>query len=279
MSTDQAAGLRPLPGAAPETPHRAAGERMLAVVSGKGGVGKTNLVANVAVAAARRGTRVLVVDGDLGLANIDVLLGLAPRHTIAGVLEGRCSVEDALVEGPRGVHLLPAASARSELAALAGAGLDHLVDLLEGAARSYDLVLIDAAAGVGPAVTGLAAACARAFVVTTAEPTSLADAYATLKVLQRRSPELRPEIVVNDVRLERDAIDTHARLDKLSRRFLGRGVPYRGFLPRDPRLAEAVSRQRAAIELFPSSPWSKRLLALTEGLLRELSALPGPASH
>lgn len=274
MSVDQASGLTPLARATlrPDAACSEPAARCIATVSGKGGVGKTNLVANLAVAAARMRRRVLVVDGDLGLANVDVLLGLAPRESVAGVLEGRCTVQDALVVGPRGIHILPAASARSELAALSGETLARLVRLLWDAARRYDLVLVDAGAGVGPAVVGLAAACARTLVVTTAEPTSLADAYATVKVLRHRAAHLRPELVVNDVRRARDALATHARLERMTRRFLDTDLPYRGHLPRDPRLHQAVARQRAVVEMFPAAVWSKHVFRLAEDLLQEMGA-------
>jgi flagellar biosynthesis protein FlhG len=268
---DQAEGLRAAaaPAATPAVAAAPGAERMLAVVSGKGGVGKTNLVANLAVAAAGRGRRVLVVDGDLGLANVDVLLGLVPTATVADVLAGRCTLEAALVTGPRGVHVLPAAAGRSELAALGGAGLDALMERLRAAAGAYDLVLIDAGAGVGPTVAGLAAACQRAWLVTTGEPTSLADAYAMLKVLRGIAPGLALELVVNQVAGEGAARRAHAHLARVAARFLGGALAYRGFVPRDARLADAVARQRAVVELFPGASASRQIVALADALLRE----------
>lgn len=273
MRGDQAAGLRSA--VAPVAEPAAGAERLLAVVSGKGGVGKTNLVANLAIAAAGRGRRVLVVDGDLGLANVDVLLGLVPTATVADVLAGRCALEEALVTGPRGVHVLPAAAGRSELAALGGAGLSELMERLRDAARAYDLVLIDAGAGVGPTVAGLAVACPRAWVVTTGEPTSLADAYAVLKVLRGLAPGLRPQLVVNQVAGEGAARRAHAHLARVVARFLGGGLDYRGFVPRDARLADAVARQRAVVEIFPGAAASRQIVALADALLREGAPEPG----
>lgn len=267
MSVDQAVGIRPFARAADTGAERAA-QRRVAVLSGKGGVGKTNLVANLAVAAARLGARVLVIDGDLGLANVDVLLGLTPRRSVADVLDGACTLEEVLVRGPRGIHVLPAASGRPELAGIGGAALDRLVGLLPGA-EEYDLVLVDAGAGVGPAVVGLAAACRRALVMTTPEPTSFADAYAALKVLRRHAPLARPELLVNGVRREREAHELHGRLRRLSRRFLDTDLAYRGHLPADPRLADAVLRQTAVVEAFPSAPSSRHLTALASTLLQD----------
>jgi len=128
---------------------RAAGARLCAVASGKGGVGKSSLVANLAVASAALGGRVLVVDGDAGLSNLDLLLGLSPLRNVTDVLCGYCSIEEAIVEGPRGIHLLPAGSGASDLAVMGHAGIARLIDLLEGCAKRYDLLWIDAGAGIG----------------------------------------------------------------------------------------------------------------------------------
>jgi len=251
----------------------------VAVLSGKGGVGKTNLVANLAVASAGLCQRVLVVDGDLGLANVDVLLGLVTPFTVEDVLLGRCRLEEALVEGPRGLRLLPAAAGRSDLAALHPDPVRRLMALLREAARDFDLVLVDAGAGIGPSVVGLASSCDRALLVTTPEPTSLADAYAALKLLARASAGSLPvDLVVNEVRDEFQARATHARLERLAHRFLDASIGFRAFLPSDPRLADAVACQRAVVELFPAAPSSRRLVALARGLLRESAHGGGGAS-
>ena len=250
---------------------------LVAVVSGKGGVGKTNLVANLAIAAAGQGARVLLVDGDLGLANLDVLLGLTPERDVGDVLAGRCRLEEIRVDGPQGIHLLPAAAGRGDLPALGPRELAPLLAPLWELAAEYDLSLVDAGAGVGPAVVSLAASCRRALLVTTPEPTSFADAYATLKVLCREAPDLPVELVVNAARDELAARGTHERLERLARRFLDTGLGYRGFLPRDPRLAEAVARQCAVVEAFPTARSSRRIVELAGELLRELAAPPRAA--
>jgi len=240
---------------------------IVGVVSGKGGVGKTNLVANVAIACRSMGARVLVVDGDLGLANVDVLLGLTPAWSAADVLAGACSLEAAIVEGPRGIHVLPAASGNAELAALRPRQLARLLVPLFRAKGHYDLVLLDAAAGLGPSVLGLAACCDRLILVTTPEPTSLADAYATLKVLGREPPRLPIDLIVNGVRNAADAKRTHERLCKLALRFLDWAPALLGHLPSDPRLAEAVIRQKAVVEAFPNARVSRELIRVAEHVL------------
>lgn len=243
------------------------GAAIIGVVSGKGGVGKTNLVANVAVACHGLGARVLVVDGDLGLANVDVLLGLASVRSSADVLGGRCSLEEAIIEGPRGIHVLPAASGRAELTGLRPRALAGLLVPLFRASRRYDLVLVDAAAGLGGSVLSLAACCDRLLLVTTPEPTSLADAYATLKVIGHELPRPPVDLVVNGVSGAAEARRTHARLAKLTKQFLSWSPGLLGHLPADPRLGQAVVRQRAVVEAFPNAPISRELVRLAEGLM------------
>jgi flagellar biosynthesis protein FlhG len=239
---------------------------LIAVVSGKGGVGKTNIAVNLAVAAARRGRRVLLVDGDLGLANADVLLGLVPRGSLADVLEGAARMESVLVRGPGGVELLPAAAGRSELAALDAGRSAALAAGVARFAAGYDLAFIDAAPGVGPLVSAFAAASARRLLVATPEPTSLADAYAMAKVLARHAEVARVDLLVNGARDERDARATRERLERMVARFLHLELADAGWLPHDARVGEAVKLQRALVDLFPVSPIARRLDALAEAI-------------
>lgn len=244
--------------------------RCVAIVSGKGGVGKTNLAANLAVAASGLGQRVLLVDGDLGLANIDVLLGLVPGRGVADVVAGQCSIEEALIEGPRGVSILSAASGRFDLAALAPPDLQALLRRIRRTAAAFDLILMDAGAGVGPSVVGLASICNPVLVVTNSEPTALADAYATLKVLNQNDASQRFELLVNGASNENDARRTHRQLARVAERFLSRPVGYAGFLPSDPRLVDAVARQRAVVEAYPSARSSKKLIELAAALVQRV---------
>lgn len=239
----------------------------LAVLSGKGGVGKTNLVVNLAVAAGALGGRVLLVDGDLGLANVDVLLGLAPRRDLESARSGVVSVEELVVEGPRGIRVLPASSGSARLAALREHELSAWTAAVARLAVDYELVLVDCGPGIGPTTLALAASCERAWVVTNSQPTSLADAYATLKVLAQRRSSPRVELVVNDAVSERAARETHAQLERMTLRFLGAELAYGGSIPRDAKLADAAAQQRAVVELHPSAPSSRQLISRAHGLL------------
>jgi flagellar biosynthesis protein FlhG len=240
---------------------------IVGVVSGKGGVGKTNLVANLGIAAARRGARVLAVDGDVGLSNLDVLLGLRAERTAAHVLAGDCSWNEAIVTGPAGLHLLPGAAARPDLTALRPAELGRLLIPLLEAKHHYDLILLDVAAGIAPTVVSLALVCDRLLLLTTPEPTSLADAYATLKTLAFEQHDIRCEVVVNAVRDEREAREAHDRLQIVARRFLGIDARLLGHVVKDGRLADAVKLQQAVVQAFPAARCSRQLRRLADQLL------------
>jgi flagellar biosynthesis protein FlhG len=229
----------------------------LAVTGSKGGVGKTNLVANLAVALARWGRRVLVVDGDLGLSNLDVLLGLIPKRTIEHVVRGDAALADVLVEGPAGIRILPAASGIPELASLDGATRARLLTALAEGLELVDDLLIDTGAGLGETTLALQLAASRILLVTTPEPTSLVDAYATLKVLWSAEPTKPVDVVVNAAADDGDARGAYEQVARAARHFLGREPGWLGAVHRDPKLVEAVRRQRCVLELYPDAPASR----------------------
>jgi len=225
----------------------------LAVTGSKGGVGKSNLAVNLAVALRRCGRSVLLVDGDLGLANIDVLLGLVPGRTVEHLLSGAARLEDLLLDGPAGIRVLPAASGVPALARLAPEARARLAEALAAASTLADDVLVDTGAGLGDATLSLQIAASRVIVVTTAEPTSLVDAYATLKVLWTADPGKPVDLVVNAVESEEEGERAYEQIAKASAHFLGREPGWLGPVFRDPRVVECVRRQRALLDLFPAS--------------------------
>ena len=229
------------------------GTRARVITGSKGGVGKSNLVVNVAVALARCGRRVLVVDGDLGLANLDVLLGLVPQRTVEHLVRGEAGLEELLLEGPAGIRVLPAASGVPELSTLSGKSRKRLLSALADASANVDDVLVDTGAGLGEATLSLQLAASRVVVVTTPEPTSLVDAYASLKVLWSADPEKCIDLVVNNVENDADAQRAYEQISRASRHFLGREPGWLGPVYHDPRVGAAVRRQRALLELYPTS--------------------------
>lgn len=245
--------------------------RTIAVLSGKGGVGKSVVVTNVAIACARRGRRVLLIDGDLSLANVDLLMGLIPRRNLADVIYRQVPIEEVVLETPSGVRLLPAASGIETLANLDDYRLEHLLRELSRLEETCDLILLDTPTGIGSQAMHLASAAETTLIVTTPEPTAFSDAYATLKVLHQRGYDA-PLLLVNRAASAGDARRTARRIQSVARRFLDLEPEYLGFIPEDSALAASAMRQEPLLTIFPHAPAAQAIEALADGLLAE----PGP---
>lgn len=243
--------------------------RTLTVTSGKGGVGKTSVVVNLGLACARLGRKVLIIDADLGLANVDVVLGLNPAHTIGDVLSGHKTIQEVLVEGPGGIQILPAASGVSELSNLTSDEKLLILQELDSFETLADLVIIDTAAGISDTVLYFNLAAQDRLVVATGEPTSLTDAYALIKVLYTQHQERRFKLVVNNVKSEAEAKSVYRKLSMAADHFLGGlSIDYLGFIPSDPAVSKAVIQQRALLEAYPSSPAARGIEQLAKAFLR-----------
>ena len=249
----------------PRSAHRDG--RILGVASGKGGVGKTVVAIGLAQSLAAAGCRVLLADGDLGLANVDVQLGLNAPHDLMAVLTGEVTPREAALRHASGIHVLAGRSGSGALAALGDAWLDRLVALLRDAAAEFDAVVLDIGAGLEAPSRRLAAACHTLLVVANDEPTSLTDAYAVLKLHGRDAPGADARIVVNAASDLPAGRRTHAALDRACRGFLGRGVPLAGVVRRDPRVRDAVRAQVPVLTRHPGTPASQDLRALAQGVL------------
>jgi len=264
---DQAQNLRRA--AAKRRPSAGGGVvRTLAVTSGKGGVGKTNVVVNLALEMAARGKKVLLLDADLGLANVDVMLGLNPQYSIQDVLSGEKRLEEVVVEGPRGISILPAASGVSELSQLSREDKLVLLQELDTFQTDADVVLIDTAAGISDMVLYFNIAAQDRLVVVTDEPTSLTDAYALIKVLHTQHQEKRFRILVNNVPGPKEAKEVYRKLAMAADHFLGGlSLDYLGFIPRDPAVNKSVIQQKALVEAAPESKAAKAMAQLAERVL------------
>ncbi|HET7904728.1 MAG TPA: MinD/ParA family protein [Candidatus Eisenbacteria bacterium] len=248
--------------------------RIVAVTSGKGGVGKTNIVTNLALALARQGVRVLVVDGDLGLANVDLLLGVAPQYDLQDVILGQRSVRDVVFEGPDGIHVLPASSGVEELANLDEFRTECLIRSLGELEDQCDIILIDSPSGIGHNAVSLAQVADQILVVTTPEPTSFSDAYAMIKVLSRRPLKCVPSLLVNQADSEDEAMGVARRVRTVAKRFLNLDVEYWGCVLADESVAKSVQRQEPFLSTYPYSPAASCIYSLAR---RVMGQEPKPA--
>ena len=240
--------------------------RVIATTSGKGGVGKTHVACNLAVLAARSGRRVLVIDADLGLANADIVLGIAPHYHLGHLLEGTVPLEGVLAEGPEGVRILAASTGVQELTQLDDTQKLRLVTALDEIEDRFDLVLIDCGAGIGDNVLFFAGAAQEALLVISPEPTSLTDAYAAVKVLSQQAGVERFAVVVNPVPTEAHGREVFGKLTQVTDRFLTARVSFLGHVPRDENLQRALMAQRPVVDLFPRSPSSRAFQDLSKRL-------------
>ncbi len=240
---EEAAGCRP----------RENATRVIAVSSGKGGVGKTNSVVNLAVAFSKMRKKVLLLDADLGLGNLDVLLGLAPRYNIGHLLRGERTLEEVLVEGPAGIMILPASSGVQELTDLTAAERLSLQSYLESMNLNFDILIIDTGAGISSNVLFFNMAAQEIVVVVSPEPTSITDAYALMKVLFQRHGERRFRLLVNTVKTKKEGLDVYRKISLAAERFLGVSVDYLGCVVKDENVPRAVVKQQAVMELYPKT--------------------------
>jgi flagellar biosynthesis protein FlhG len=244
----------------------------IAVTSGKGGVGKTNVVINLGVALARLRHRVAILDADFGLGNVDVLLGLAPTAHLGAVLAGEACIDDVLMDGPSGIKVIPAGSGVRSLTALTPIQWDRLNDALEEIADKVDFLLVDTASGVSDNVIEVLTSASRVLVVTSIEPTAVVDAYAVIKLISTTNSLREIGLLVNNAVDATDAELVFAQLQVAAERFLHRRLTYFGFIPHDPAIRESVLMQRPVVDHLPQAASSRsfRLLAA-----RLSNTLPG----
>ena len=217
--------------------------RVIAVTSGKGGVGKSSIAVNLAIRLSMMGRRVVLLDADLGTANVDVLCNLTGGANLAHVIDGRSSLAETMVEAPGGFSVIPGASGLARIAALSEFQRENLIAQMREIEQEADVILIDTSAGVGPNVLRFAASADLLLVVTTPEPTAITDAYAVIKSLHQQRPDPDVRILVNMVRDAGEAGAVFDRISTVSRRFLKLSLQYAGHVVHDPRVGLAVRRR------------------------------------
>lgn len=227
--------------------------RVVAITGGKGGVGKTNVSVNLAVALAKQGQRVMLLDADLGLANIDVLLGLHPTHNLAHVIKGERSLEEVIVPGPAGIQIVPAASGVQSMARLGPLEHAGLIKAFSDVSTNLDVLLIDTAAGISDSVISFTRAAQEVLVVVCDEPASITDAYALIKVLSRDHHLQRFHLLASMARSVQEGRELYDKLAKVTNQFLDVTLEFFGVVPYDDYLRKAVKKQCAVVDGYPKS--------------------------
>jgi len=250
----------------PIEPH--ANCRVIAVTSGKGGVGKTNISVNFALAMASRGKKILLFDADMGLANVDVMLGIVPHFNLAHVLTGQKTLAEIITDGPNGIRLVASGSGGvRELADLNDEQRNKFLNALLALQSQSDLILIDTGAGLHRNVLAFVLAAEEVVIVTTAEPTSLMDAYGMIKILYREKKNPVISVIVNMVSNQAEADEAGRKLTILARRFLNLEIDYLGFVLRDQAMIRAVKEQKPVMLSAPNSPAAISINRLAEAIL------------
>ncbi|NOQ81651.1 MAG: P-loop NTPase [Methylophaga sp.] len=254
---DQANGLRKM--TSPPRP-----VKVIAVASGKGGVGKTNVTVNLGVALASQGKQVLLLDADLGLANIDVMLGLHPQYNLLHVLDGSKTLQEIIVEGPHGLKIIPAASGVQKMAELSPAEHAGMIQAFSEMNDHIDILLIDSAAGIADSVVSFTRAAQEIIVVVCDEPASITDAYAFIKLLSREYGVEHFHIIANMTRNVQEGRELFNKISLVCERFLDVNLDFMGIVPFDEDLRRAVKKQRAVVEFIPRSKSSTAFMHLAK---------------
>ena len=278
---DQAEGLRALArqgrlgvGVAARRRPATASTRTIAISSGKGGVGKTSVAINLGLALGQLGRRVVLLDADLGLANVDVLLGLRPTYHLGHVVSGERTISDILVEVAPGFAVIPGGSGLAELIDLPRHQRDALIGSFTLLDRLANILIIDTAAGVSSDVSSFVLAASDLVVVTTPDPAAITDAYALVKVVTGLGANPRIRLLVNQVSGSAEADEVARKLTDVARRFLGVEVGTAGFVPTDPHVAQAARKQTALLTLFPEAPASRKFAEVARMLASDLAIAP-----
>jgi flagellar biosynthesis protein FlhG len=247
--------------------------KMIAVGSGKGGVGKTNIVANLGFLLSGMGKKVLLVDTDLGLGNLDVLLGITPRFNISHVLSNEKALADIVVDGPGNMKILPASSGIQSLTHLSPAQLELIRRQMFSLAAAFDAIFIDTAAGISSNVLFFNASARDVYVVVTPDLTAITDAYALMKVLSMQYGITTFNLLVNQVDSARDAREIFNHLQLVTHQFLDISIYLRGHILKDDNIARGVRHQRMVSDIFPNSSASDCFKKIARQIY---DTLPGP---
>lgn len=246
--------------------------RVIAVTSGKGGVGKTSTSVNLAIALAAQGKRVVVLDADLGLANVEVLLGLNSLYNLQHVIDGEKSLRQIVVQGPGGIGIVPGSSGLAKLADLGTTARKNIITGLQELQSRTDFILIDTMAGIGQNTVSFVVAADEVLLVTTPEPSSIVDGYAMIKTIYARRDDAVVRMVANMVLNQKQAAAVSSKLSSVTQQYLGRSMSFIGFIPRDPHVSQAVMQSYPFSLLYPHCPATKCVHQIARRLINQRSA-------
>lgn len=255
---DQASGLRNLSRIKPV--------QVIAVTAGKGGVGKSNVAVNLAIALAALNKNVMLLDGDLGLANVDIMLGLPTKYNLSHVIKGVCHLSDIILQGPNGIRVVPSASGTEFMTQLTPTEHAGIIDAFNELTDDLDYMIIDTAAGISDTVLSFTRSSQELIVVVCDEPTSLTDAYALIKVMSKRYEWTHFHILANMVRSLKDGRDLFNKLFRVSEQFLDVQLDYLGAIPFDENVHRAVKKQQPVLIAYPDTSASESLRELAENV-------------
>lgn len=243
--------------------------RVVAITSGKGGVGKTSTSVNMAIALAAQGKRVVVLDVDLGLANVEVLLGLNSIYNLQHVIDGEKTLKQVLIKGPGGIELIPGSSGIAQIADLGPQAREHIISGLDELQKEVDFIILDTMAGIGNNTISFCAAADEVLLVTTPEPTAIVDAYATVKTMSQVHEDTPIRLVVNMAASEEQARAVANKLARVAQQYLGKQMPCMGYVLRDTHVQQAVMQSAPFVMRYPAAPASRCITALASRLIHQ----------
>jgi len=243
--------------------------RVITVTSGKGGVGKTNLTINLAIALSEQGLRVVIFDADFGLANIDVLFGIVPRYTIVDIIKNRKNIFEVLTDGPKNIKFISGGSGVEELVKLNSNQIMKFVNDMALLDKLADIIIVDTGAGLSESVVSFIMAADEILLVTTPEPTSITDAYALMKMVSNRDKSKKIRVVVNRVEDQREAEDVANKLKLVANKFLGIVIEPIGYVVKDESVVKSVKKQQPFIIGFPKSQAAKNIKDISARLIED----------
>ncbi len=243
--------------------------RVIAVTSGKGGVGKSNTSVNLAIALAQQGCRTILLDADLGLANVEVLMGFNAVYTLQDVIDGDRTIREVLVRAPGGIHVVPGTSGLAQVADLPTSARHNVLKGIAELQQMADFIIVDTMAGIGQNAVGFVLAADEVLLVTTPEPSAIVDAYAMLKTIYNNREDAVIRLLVNMAAYENQGKAVAAKLTNVARQYLGRNLSYLGYVPRDPHVSQAVMQSTPFSLAYPAAPATRSIQQIAAHMLHQ----------